>query len=275
MSTTANAAVAGVADPAGVRAPGRPAAPAPETLVVARLDDGEPPVERPYEPSLAAAGATSPEGAAPGAPLVAPAAGDGATRRRGRDRFALAKPFLVACTALVGLLPRSAAVLAATFARHLPTELGIALRWVLVRRLAKRCGDCVAIHDGTYLFRLEHAAFGANVSVHPMCYLDASGGLAIGDDVSIAHGASILTTEHDWTVPGVATRDAAVRPAAVTIGNDVWIGAGARILAGVTIGDHAIVGAGAVVTRDVPARTIVVGVPARPLRPAAAKAAAR
>jgi acetyltransferase-like isoleucine patch superfamily enzyme len=108
-----------------------------------------------------------------------------------------------------------------------------------------------------------------------MCYLDATGGLTIGNDVSIAHGVSILTTEHEYAVPGVATRDAAVREAAVAIGDDVWIGAGARILAGVRIGDHAVVGAGAVVTRDVPARQVVAGVPARAVAPMISKAASR
>ena len=50
------------------------------------------------------------------------------------------------------------------------------------------------------------------------------------------------------------------------VGNDVWIGFEAVILAGVTIGDGAIVGARAVVTKDVPPYTIVAGVPARPVR---------
>lgn len=51
-----------------------------------------------------------------------------------------------------------------------------------------------------------------------------------------------------------------------TIGNDVWIGHGAIILPGVTIGDGAVVGAGAVVSKDVAPYTIVVGVPAKPIR---------
>ena len=184
---------------------------------------------------------------------------------RGRTLFRATRPVLVALSAVFGLLPRGAARLLLTLARHVPTPLGIALRWALVRRLARRCGDCVAVHEGVYLFRLERAEIGDNVSIHPMCYLDATGGLTIGHDVSIAHGVSILTTEHDYALPGVAIRDAPVVEAAVILGNDVWIGAGVRILAGVRIGDGAVVGAGAVVTRDVPAGQIVAGVPARAL----------
>ena len=53
----------------------------------------------------------------------------------------------------------------------------------------------------------------------------------------------------------------------VTIGHDVWIGHGAIVLPGRSIGDGAVVAAGAVVTKDVPAYTIVAGNPARPIRP--------
>jgi phosphonate metabolism protein (transferase hexapeptide repeat family) len=51
------------------------------------------------------------------------------------------------------------------------------------------------------------------------------------------------------------------------LGNDVWIGHGAIVLPGVSIGDGAAIGAGSVVTKDVPPFTVMVGVPARPVRP--------
>jgi acetyltransferase-like isoleucine patch superfamily enzyme len=177
----------------------------------------------------------------------------------------MGKPVLTGIAAVLGVLPGGVARTLLTLARFAPTRFGIAVRYALVRRLARRCGDCVAIHEGVYLFRLDEMEIGDNVSVHPMCYLDATGGLRIGSDVSIAHAVTILTTEHDYTRPGVAIRDAPVTRAAVAIGDDVWIGAGARILAGVRIADHAVVGAGAVVTRDVPTREVVAGVPARRL----------
>ncbi|WP_229660717.1 acyltransferase [Marmoricola endophyticus] len=100
------------------------------------------------------------------------------------------------------------------------------------------------------------------MSIHPFCYLDGTGGLRIGDDVSIAHAVSIMTTNHTWDSSDVPIRDQAVSEAPTRIGSDVWIGAGARVMAGITIGDHAVVAAGAIVTRDVAPSDVVAGIPA-------------
>lgn len=56
------------------------------------------------------------------------------------------------------------------------------------------------------------------------------------------------------------------KPSKVFIGNDVWIGRSAVVLAGVKVGDGAVIGAGAVVTKDVPAYAVVAGNPARLIR---------
>jgi acetyltransferase-like isoleucine patch superfamily enzyme len=141
-----------------------------------------------------------------------------------------------------------------------------ARRYFALRRLASSCGVLVDIRAQCFLFRPDQMSLGSRISIHPFCYIDATGGLSIGDDVSIAHGVSILTTEHDFTRMDVPIRDQDIARARVEIGSDVWIGAGARILAGVHIGDHAIVAAGAIVTKDIAPGTIVAGVPARPIR---------
>lgn len=94
--------------------------------------------------------------------------------------------------------------------------------------------------------------------------IDGSGGLTIGSGCDISSGVQIYT--HSSVRRCVSGRRyAEVERAPVRIGDRVFIGAGAVINMGVTIGDEAVVAAGAVVTRDVAARTLVAGVPARPV----------
>lgn len=94
--------------------------------------------------------------------------------------------------------------------------------------------------------------------------IDGSGGLTIGAGCDISSGVQIYT--HSSAKRCVSGRRYnTVDRAPVRIGDDVFIGANATVMMGVTIGDSAVVAAGAVVTRDVPERTVVAGVPARPV----------
>jgi len=92
------------------------------------------------------------------------------------------------------------------------------------------------------------------------CVIDCFDEISIGHDVSISKQVVIRDSDNH------VIREGAPVSAPVRIGNDVWVGLRAIILKGVTVGDGAVVAAGAVVTRDVPARALVGGVPARVLR---------
>lgn len=107
--------------------------------------------------------------------------------------------------------------------------------------------------------------------------------LIIGKFCSIACGAKFIFTSanhrlsslatytfplffEEWSLDKINPTDAWDNKGDIIIGNDVWIGYDAIIMSGVTIGDGAIIGTRAVVTKDVPAYTIVGGIPAKPIR---------
>jgi acetyltransferase-like isoleucine patch superfamily enzyme len=71
---------------------------------------------------------------------------------------------------------------------------------------------------------------------------------------------------HEFEKAGVPVIEQERRSQGITLGENVWLGAGAKVMDGVTIGDHVVVGAGAVVTEDLPAGAVAVGIPARVVR---------
>lgn len=102
---------------------------------------------------------------------------------------------------------------------------------------------------------------GARAFINGGVTIYAEASVTIGDDVKIANNVIISDTGSHQVAPGEP-----VRRAPVTIGDNVWLGRGSCVLPGVSIGNHAVIAAGSVVTKDVPAATVVAGNPAQPIR---------
>jgi acetyltransferase-like isoleucine patch superfamily enzyme len=100
---------------------------------------------------------------------------------------------------------------------------------------------------------------GKNVFINHACSFLDLGGITIEDDVQIGPRVNLVTENHPLDP---ANRTALILQS-VLIRKNAWIGAGATILPGVTIGENAVVAAGAVVSKDVPANTVVGGIPAK------------
>ena len=100
---------------------------------------------------------------------------------------------------------------------------------------------------------------GRNVFINHACSFLDLGGITIDDEVMVGPRVNITSENHSVEV---ADRKTMV-PGAVVIKRNAWIGGAASILPGVTVGENAVVAAGAVVTKDVPANTVVAGVPAK------------
>jgi maltose O-acetyltransferase len=89
--------------------------------------------------------------------------------------------------------------------------------------------------------------------------------IEIGDDVLIGPNVQLLTATHPIDPAARLAKEEAMG-GPISIGNNVWLGAGVIVLPGVSIGENTVVGAGAVVTRDLPANVAAVGQPARVTR---------
>jgi acetyltransferase-like isoleucine patch superfamily enzyme len=120
-----------------------------------------------------------------------------------------------------------------------------------------------------YNFRdLPHAGIhiGRDSLIGEYSVIRGQGGVSIGDRVYTSPLTQIIAVNHVFSDPARPFVEQGITAEGIVVEDDVWLGSGAVVTDGVRVGRGAVVAAGAVVTRDVPAHTVVGGVPARVIR---------
>ena len=112
----------------------------------------------------------------------------------------------------------------------------------------------------------EHIKIGDNVGIGEFAFLGGGGGLEIGDDCIVGQYLSCHPENHNFYDNTQLIRHQGVTRQGIKIGKNCWIGAKVTVLDGVTIGDNCVLAAGAVVTKDMPANSVIGGVPAKVIK---------
>ena len=129
-----------------------------------------------------------------------------------------------------------------------------------LKKLFASVGSELFVEQGFYCDYGNKISIGDRVYININCTLLDGGEISIGDDVLIGPNVQILTVNHPTSPSERLTKTSSIEN--VSIGSNVWIGAGAIILPGVSIGEGSVVGAGSVVTKSVSTNTLLVGNPA-------------
>lgn len=187
---------------------------------------------------------------------------------KGRKKFKKYKKIIYFFSKCICIFPKKIRIKMFEFFRGIKGKKGIAIRYILLKTIAKQCGENVVIYPDVYLFDIQNLSLGNNVSIHPMSYLDSGtkGQIIIGNDVSIAHSVTILGFNHKYDNLEIPIKDQGNNEYNTIIEDNVWIGAKATILAGRTIREGSVVAANCVVSKDVGKNTIVGGIPNKILK---------
>lgn len=185
---------------------------------------------------------------------------------RGRELFQKYYIIILWITNIIKLVPLSLRKKMLYFFRSTRGRKGMLIRYMLIKTIAKKCGKNVSIHDNVYIFYPENLVLGNNISIHPMGYLDACGGIEIGSDVSIAHGTTILSSEHEHKDLTIPIKDQGIINKNTKISDNVWIASKCTILGGANISSGVIVAANAVVKGNSQKNSIIGGIPAKKIK---------
>ena len=181
----------------------------------------------------------------------------------GRSLFKIIKPLINTVSLLFSVLPRILFELSWPLLELVPWKLGIFLRYLWAKRLAKSCGENVLFETGVRVTHWDEIELGDNVAIFETCYLDGKGGIKIGDNVSIAHQSSLISFDFDLSNPDTLLKYSAIRKKPIVIGSDVMIFSGVRVFAGATIESRTVIAANAVVRDGIYESGVYAGMPAK------------
>jgi acetyltransferase-like isoleucine patch superfamily enzyme len=148
--------------------------------------------------------------------------------------------------------------------RGMPGPYGFRLREKVLRPYLAAMGEQVLVHEDVRIRGIHKLRLGDRVHVGVGNFLQASGGITIGDDTLLGPGVKIWTTTHVFADPDRPIREQGSEYREVVVGRDCWIGADTFIMPGTTLGDGCVVSAGSLVgAKTYPPLTILAGNPAR------------
>lgn len=133
------------------------------------------------------------------------------------------------------------------------------------KKMVAYCGENLQLFGNPEITFPQKLKIGNNCKINSGVYINARGIVDIGDDVTLSHGAKIISTGYDIEHWVKTNQKKHIECCPVHIGNHCWIGANSIILPGVKItGEYVVIGAGAVVTKDITESCVIVaGNPAK------------
>ncbi|WDE07158.1 sugar O-acetyltransferase [Thalassomonas viridans] len=133
-----------------------------------------------------------------------------------------------------------------------------------LKQLFKTCGEQVVIESGFYCDYGDKISLGDRVFININCTILDGGQVVLGDDCLVGPNVQLMAVSHD-TDPALRLEKHNYAQD-ITIGKNVWLGAGVIIIGGINIGDNSVIGAGSVVTKDVESGYLYAGNPARKIK---------
>lgn len=166
----------------------------------------------------------------------------------------------------VGLVSMELESYAMWLFRGVPGVLGYLTRYLLYKALFGKLDSLCVIQPNVFFVNCRRIRCGRNFAVNSNTYINAVGGVDIGDDVLFGPNVVISSGEHQYSSEKTPVTLQPIVRKKIIIGNGVWIGANAVIMPGVTLGEGTVVGAGSIVTKPTEPFSVVVGVPAKKIR---------